>query len=83
MLGQLLRGIGYRDKKVFIVLFIAYVRPILEYCSSAWSPWTAGDKAVVEAVQKRAVKVIVTLLKISKLINLTMPGWFIGPLGVL
>ena len=35
-----------------------YVRPHLQYCSSAWAPFTVADKEVLENVQKRAVKMI-------------------------
>ena len=61
VLGQLMRGVGYRDKKTFINLFKTYVRPHLEYCSASWSPWTLGDIAVLEAVQRRAVKAVTNL----------------------
>jgi len=33
----------------------------LEYCAQAWSPWTLGDKEVLEAVQKRAVGMVTNL----------------------
>ena len=58
VLGQLCRGVGYRDKEVFIGLYKTYVRPHLEYAIQAWCPWTAGDKEVLEAVQRRAVKAV-------------------------
>ena len=61
VLGQLMRGVGYRDKKVFVDLYKTYVRPHLEYCAQAWSPWNIGDKEVVEAVQRRAVKAVSNL----------------------
>ena len=61
MLGQLCRGVGYRDKEVFIGLYVTYVRPHLEYAAQAWSPWTAGDKEVLETVQRRAVKAVTNL----------------------
>ena len=61
VLGQLCRGVGYRDKEVFIGLYLTYVRPHLEYAIQAWSPWTAGDKEVLEAVQRRAVKAVTNL----------------------
>ena len=51
VIGQLIRGVGYRDKKVFINLYKTYVRPHLEYCAPAWCPWTIGDREVLEAVQ--------------------------------
>ena len=61
VLGQMLRGVGYRDKKVFIDLYKTYVRPHLEYCSAAWSPWQVGDTELLEAVQRRAVKAVSNL----------------------
>ena len=61
VLGQMLRGVGYRDKKVFIDLYKTYVRPHLEYCAQSWSPWQVGDREIVEAVQRRAVKAVSNL----------------------
>ena len=61
VLGQLTRGVGYRDKKVFIDLYKTYVRPHLEYCVPAWCPWLIGDKELLEAVQRRAVKAVTNL----------------------
>ena len=61
VLGQLLRGVGYRDKKVYIDLYKTYVRPHLEYCSAVWSPWQVGDTDLLEAVQRRAVKAVTNL----------------------
>ena len=52
---------GYGDKEVFIDLYETYVRPQLEYCSPAWSPWTLGNTDLLEAVQKRAVKAVTNL----------------------
>ena len=34
------------------------MRPHLEYCIAAWSPWTDGDKNVLEKVQERAVNMV-------------------------
>ena len=61
VLGQLSRGISYRDSKTFISLYKTYVRPHLDYCSQAWSPWSIADKEVLEAVQKRAVQMVTDL----------------------
>ena len=33
----------------------------MEYCVQAWSPWTIGDKDILEAVQNRAVKAVSNL----------------------
>ena len=61
VLGQLTRGVSYRDKDCFINLFQTYVRPHLEYAVAAWSPWNQGDKDILEAVQKRAVMMVTNL----------------------
>ena len=61
VLGQLCRGVGFRDKDTFMGLYTTFVRPHLEYCSQAWSPWTMGDKSVLEAVQRRAVGIVTNL----------------------
>ena len=33
----------------------------MEYAIQAWCPWTVGDKEVLEAVQRRAVKAVANL----------------------
>jgi hypothetical protein len=58
VLGQLTRAFHYRDRHVFLRLYIQYVRPHLEFCVPAWSPWLDGDKDCLERVQKRAVGMI-------------------------
>ena len=39
----------------FIELYKTFVRPHYIYYIKAWAPWTAGDKEVLELVQRRAV----------------------------
>jgi len=58
VLGQLTRAFHYRDRHVFLRLYIQYVRPHLEFCAPAWSPWHEGDKESLERVQRRAVGMI-------------------------
>jgi hypothetical protein len=57
VLGQLARAFHYRDRHVFMRLY-KYVRPHLEFSTQAWSPWTEGDKACLEKVQERAVRMV-------------------------
>jgi len=45
------------DKEIFPQLYKQYVRPHLEYCSQAWSPWMDGDKELLENV-KRMVRTV-------------------------
>jgi len=37
------------------------VRPHVEYANSVWSAYKKGDIAVIENVQKRATKLIISL----------------------
>ena len=55
------RGVTYRDRECFMSLYQTYVRPHLKYAVAAWSPWTLGDKDVLEAVQRRAVRMVTDL----------------------
>ena len=61
ILGQLSRAVGYRDKDTFLKLYRVYVRPHLEYAVTNWSPWSVGDKEVLERVQKRALRMVSNL----------------------
>ena len=58
VLAQLTRAVSYRDKETFLHLYRTYVRSLLDYCSSAWSPWNQGDTEVVEKVQRRAIGMV-------------------------
>ena len=58
ILGQLSRAVSYRDKDTFLKLYKVYVRPHLEYAVASWSPWTVGDKEVLEKVQRRALGMV-------------------------
>ena len=71
---------SYRDKETFMGLYSTFVLPHLEYCAQAWSPWTLGDKEVLEAVQKRAVGMVTNLKgrtyqeRLSKMNMVTFAG---------
>jgi hypothetical protein len=58
VLSQLTRSFHYRDRNIFLRLYIQYVRPHLEFSSAAWSPWHETDKECLEKVQRRAVNMI-------------------------
>ena len=58
VLGQITRSFHYRDKRVFMKLYKQYVRPHLEFAVQAWSPWSVADKAILEKVQERAVRMV-------------------------
>ena len=56
VLGQICQAFHFRDRNIFLKLYKQYVRVHLEFCTPAWSPWTAGDVELLEQVQKRAVR---------------------------
>ena len=61
VLGQLSKGVSYRDKDCFMSLYQTYVRPHLEYAVAAWSPWNQEDKEILESLQRRTVKMVTNL----------------------
>jgi hypothetical protein len=58
ILGQLSRTVSYRNKDTFLKLYKVYVRPHLEYAVASWSPWTVGNKEVLEKVQRRVLGMV-------------------------
>jgi len=43
------------------------VRPLLEYCSPSWSPWTKNDIVKLEKVQERCLKLSNTKIELESL----------------
>jgi hypothetical protein len=58
VLSQVSRAFHYRDRHIFLRLYIQYVRPHLEFSAAAWSPWHESDKTTLERIQKRAISMI-------------------------
>ncbi len=56
--GMLKKTYTYMDAEMFLPLYKALVRPKLEYCIQAWSPFTRRDITVLEKVQRRATKLV-------------------------
>ena len=61
VLGQITRAILYRDRFIFLKLYVQFVRCHLEFASPVWSPWHIGDIEILEKVQRRAVNFITGL----------------------
>ena len=57
-LGFLRRNVSKCPKEVKTKCYETFVRPILEYSSSAWAPHTLRDIQSIEAVQRRAARFV-------------------------
>ena len=58
VLGMIKINIKCKNATFIMRLYISLVRPRLEYCIQAWSPYHKKDIAVLERVQKRAIKMV-------------------------
>ena len=54
--AAVLRGFVSRDIQLLMRAFITYVRPIVEYNSVIWSPYSVRDITAIESVQRRFTK---------------------------
>ena len=62
VLGMIHRNITYKEKSLIVPLYKAIVRPHLEYCIQAWSPYLRKDIDLLEKIQRRATKLIPGLI---------------------
>jgi len=65
IIGIIKRNFIHADINSFVLLYKAMVRPHLEYANSVWCPYKKGDVEIIEKVQKRATKLIMSLKKLS------------------
>ena len=64
MLGIIKKSFKTRDATTISTLYKSFVRPYLEYRSVIWGPHSKKDKKKVEAVQRRATKMISGLFEL-------------------
>ena len=57
VLGMIRRTVSYKSRDVLLRLYKSLVRPHLEYCISAWSPYYSKDKQLLERVQHRFTRI--------------------------
>jgi hypothetical protein len=58
ILGRIKRNFRWLTPRVLRILYTTYVRPHLDYCVQAWSPYFAKDVALLESVQRRASRLL-------------------------
>ena len=56
VLSCIKRGVTSRERRVTVPLYLALVRPHLEYCIQAWSAQYRKGVALLEHIQRRATR---------------------------
>jgi ribonuclease P/MRP protein subunit RPP40 len=65
IIGMVRRNFKRLDKKEFNLIYKTYIRPHLEYCVQAWSPYLAKDINTIEKVQKAETNLVPELKKLT------------------
>ena len=65
LVGLLRRSLIAMDNKCFLTLFKTIIHPKLEYHNSVWCPSTKKDLTKLEAVQRRATKMLHEMSQLS------------------
>ena len=63
--NNLLRGTICRTPEFMKSIFIAHIRPIIDYCSPIWNTGYIGDMILLESVQRRWTKLVDGLTELS------------------
>jgi hypothetical protein len=65
IIGMVRRNFRRLDKEDFLLLYKTYIRPHIEYCVQAWSPYLVKDIDTLERVQKAATNLVPSLKKFN------------------
>jgi len=65
VLGMIKRTISYRSVDILLPLYKTLVRPLVEYCTPAWSPHYSKDKIKIEKIQHRFTRLIPGLKQVD------------------
>jgi len=64
-MGMIQRTIKYKEARIMVSLYKTLVRPHVEYCVSAWSPYYKKDKKLLEKVEGSFTKMITNMEGLS------------------
>jgi len=65
VMGMVRRNFSRLDKEGFLLISKTYIRPHMEYCVQAWSPYLKKDIECLEKVQRSATKMVHGLRHLS------------------
>ena len=58
VLGMIKRTIAYKSPDILLPLYKTLVRPLVEYCTTAWSPHYNKDKVLLKKIEHRFTRLI-------------------------
>ena len=58
LLGQYYRTFSCKDRNTVMKMYTNFVRPLVEYSTTVWSPCTNGNIEKIEKIQRRATRMI-------------------------
>ena len=56
----MIRTLVNRDKTIVLAIYKSLIRPNLEYASSVWNPSAVGQSQILEKVQRKITKLILS-----------------------
>jgi len=62
MLGKIKHNFRHLTIPTFVLLYKTMVRSHSDYCCCVWAPYKKGDIEALEKVQKRATKILLSLI---------------------
>ena len=65
LVGIIKRSFSHLDKENFVNLYKTIIRPHLEYANVIWHPMLKRQKLAIEAVQRRATKIVPEMRNLS------------------